>query len=202
MVMGAVTMLAVGLTPESAFVSAPRSVIVAIDSLTRLDMIDYYNSGSTVASRNSLGGESSVTELSKDAITVATSRSSQVTIALLPSGKRDTVLMVINTLALPVADSFIEMYDRNWNRLSSSKYEIPSHNNLKMWLQPQSKGVTTDIENHVPFISALYTYSDCVLRVTNTLSRLLPREEYDEIKDYLKSEICYRWTGGKWTRVK
>ncbi len=44
------------LTATEAFSSAPASVLPLIDYITRLDMIDYYNSGSATASKNVMQG--------------------------------------------------------------------------------------------------------------------------------------------------
>lgn len=188
------------LTPREAFVNAPRQVITAIDSITRLDMIDYYECGSSVPSRNTFGGDSRVTLMSDDAITVSTSSSSEVTIALLP-GARDTMLIVVNTLALPAPDSKVTIYDRDWNP-AGRKLQLPDHNDLSLWMGADAKKRRSELENLIPFIPAIYTYKDGVLTVTHTLGRILPADDYKTVKPLLRPSIGYRWNGKKWTAIK
>lgn len=188
------------LSPREAFVNAPRQVIAAIDSITRLDMLDYYTSGSSVASRNAFGGDSRVTLLSEDAITVSTSTSSEIMMAVLP-GKRDTMLLVVNTLALPAPDSKAAIYDSHWNE-AGKKLQLPDHNDLSLWLKPESKSNRRELENLIPFVPAIYTYKDGVLTVTNTLGRLIPADDYKKVKTCLKPSVSYRWDGKKWSVLK
>ncbi len=189
-----------GLTPREAFVSAPRNVITAIDSLTRLDMLDYYTSGSTVASRNAFGGDASVKSFTDESITIGTTTSSDVAISLLPAG-RDTMLLVINTLALPTPDSYAVVYKSDWTK-GAKKLQPVNHNDLSLWVTPESRTRMSEIENLVPFVPAIYNYSDGVLTVTNTLGRLLSADDYKAVKPYLKPAISYRWDGKKWSAVK
>ncbi len=188
------------LTPREIFVDAPRQVIAAIDSITRLDMLDYYASGSSVASRNAFGGESRVTLLTDDFITVSTSSSSEVTMALLP-GRRDTMLLVVNTLALPAPDSRASVYGRDW-ALCDRKLQLPDHNDLSLWLDRDSGPRRQELENMIPFVPAIYTYKDGILTVTNTLSRLIPADDYRVVKPYIRSSISYRWAGNRWSLIK
>lgn len=200
LVSAVMAMSASALTARDAFVTAPRDVIAAIDSITRLDMLDYFASGSSVASRNAFGGDAMVKSLSDGSITVGTSVSSEVTIALLPAG-RDTMLLVINTLALPVPDSKATVYNRDWT-LAAGKVQLSSHNDLDRWLTPEAKQRRAEIENAIPFVSAIYAYGNGELTVTNTLARLLPADDYALVKSYLKPANVYRWTGKKWSEVK
>lgn len=188
------------MTPREAFVNAPREIIVAIDSITRLDMLDYYDSGSQGASRNAFGGEASVKMLNDEMITVATTKSSEVTISLLPCG-RDTMFLVINTLALPAPDSYAAVYHSDWT-LASDRHQPADHNDLSLWLDSNARGHESGIENAVPFIPAIYTYTDGVLTMTHTLRRLLGDTDYEFVMPYMKKTIGYRWDRGKWKKLK
>lgn len=187
------------LSPRDAFVQAPRQVIASIDSITRLDMLDYFGSGAVSGSRNAFGGEVGVKLLTDNSIVVTTSRSSEVTIATLPVS-RDTMLLVINTLALPASDSDAAIYTASWTKADAGK-QLPGHNDLSLWLQPDAREKRSELENLLPFIPAIYTYNDGVLTMTHTLSRLLPKEEYSKIKKYLRPSLSYKWNGKKWKRV-
>ncbi|MDE6402975.1 MAG: DUF3256 family protein, partial [Muribaculaceae bacterium] len=169
------------LTPRQAFISAPDDVIATVDSITRLDMLDYYDSGSSVASRNAFGGDTSVKSLNDVSITVALSKASEVTIVPLEGHARgDSAILVINTLALPTPDSYAVTYDRQWHL--DTHYSLPDHNNLDLWILPDGNKLRDKIENAIPFIPAIYTYHDGVLTMTQTLSKLNGTDEYNLVK--------------------
>jgi len=195
-----IAMSAMALTPREAFVKAPREVISAIDSLTRLDMLDYFDSGSTVASRNAFGGDVRVKSLTDESITIATSPSSDVSIIVLPATS-DTMLLVVNTLALPAPDCNATVYTSDWKK-AAKKAQLPGHNNLSLWIVSSDKPQMDNLENLIPFIPAIYNYNNGILSVTNTLGRLLPADDYKKIKPYIRSSVDYNWTGKKWNRMK
>lgn len=41
-----------------------------------------------------------------------------------------------------------------------------------------------------------------VLTVTQNVSSLIPAEDYDKVKDYLRPVLRYRWTGSKMSPLK
>lgn len=195
-----VTMMAGAITPRQALVTAPRDLFVAVDSLTRLDMLDYYEAGSQVGSRNLLGGQASVRHLDDERVTVATSGSSEVTIVTIPS-RRDTVLLVISTLALPAPDSHAVMYSSDWQPLSAGA-QLGDHNNLDLWLLPGASARRAEVENLVPFVPAIYDYRDGVLTVTQSLGRLLPADDWATVKPLLRPTLTYTWNGRSWSQIK
>lgn len=187
------------LTPREAFIKAPADIIETIDSITRLDMLDYYDSGSSVASRNAFGGEASVRSANDVSITVSTSNVAEVTLVPLAAG-RDSVLLVINTLALPTPDSYAVTYDHNWHL--DTGMSLPDHNSLDLWILPSGRNVRDKIENAIPFIPAIYTFNDGTLTMTQTLSKLIPADDYTFVKPYLRPAISFKWTGKNWKQVK
>lgn len=72
------------LTASQAFIDAPVNVFPTIDRLTRLDMIDYFNSGSQKPSKNSFKGDCRILTASESQITVSTSEVSEVSLSLIP----------------------------------------------------------------------------------------------------------------------
>ncbi len=86
------------------FADAPVGVIDTFDRNTRLDMLDYFRNGMTTASQNVFGGQSRITALSDSSLTVEISSRSRMQFAMLPQ-KSDTVVVIIETVDTPVADS-------------------------------------------------------------------------------------------------
>ena len=71
------------LTATKAFAEAPAKVFPTLDRMTRLDMIDYFNSGSPKPSKNAFKGDSRILSASDSQITVQTSDVSDVELSLL-----------------------------------------------------------------------------------------------------------------------
>ena len=91
-------------TAADFFADAPVGVIDTFDRNTRLDMLDYFRNGMTTASQNVFGGQSRITALSDSSLTVEISSRSRMQFAMLPQ-KSDTVVVIIETVDTPVADS-------------------------------------------------------------------------------------------------
>lgn len=183
-------------TAKQAFITAPRDLFPTVDSLTRLDMIDYYESGSATPSKNRFGGGSRVVALSQDSITVETSPASTVTLYTLPS-KGDTLLLAVSTLKLPASDAMAALYNSKWKPLPA-KVTLPSHNQLKLWLLKCTKEQRQLVENLVPFIPASYSLRGNRLTITSTLDRLLPADDYQQVVPFLRSSVSYIWDGKSW----
>ncbi len=192
-------------TAAEAFVSAPRDVLILVDSLTRLDMIDYFNSGSLTPSSNKLEGNSRVTALSPETLTYRTSDAAEHTIAML-EGKRRDYIMLISTMFLPAADSELRFFTPDWTEIDPQTLtSIFNYPTLKDWIKPEYKKFMPDIENVIPFVSAAYTYDPATetMTVTNSLETLLSDEDYKMVKDKLYPSIVYRRNNkGKFVRIQ
>lgn len=199
-------------TAAQAFISAPNEVVTLVDSLTRLDMIDYYNSGSTKASDNRLGGNCRVTALTTQSISFTTSAISSYTIVPLSTDDKDLdcIVMVIKTINLPASDSSVQFFGFSNGRwgdavtLSGGKPLVPVPS-LNEWVKKEFRNGMADIENLVPFITAVYSYDtdSGILTMTNTLDRLLPEDDYNKVKDKLLPAMQYRMNRkGRFEKLK
>jgi hypothetical protein len=130
------------LTATKAFSDAPATVFPSIDRMTRLDMIDYYNSGSPKPSKNAFKGDCRILSASDSQITVATSKVSEVELSLLTQG-RDTLLMVVTTLNTPVPDSSVKFYTARWKEIDKGLFMVPM---LDDWTLPEAKERKKDLE--------------------------------------------------------
>lgn len=187
---------------REAVLTAPRDVLFGVDSLKRLDMLDYYESGMKRGVQNDFVFEERITALDDNQATIMTSASTELTIALLATPS-DTSLLVIKTMALPAPDARVTVYDRNWQPLKP-KAQLPDHNDLSLWLTGDWKTVQADVENAVPFITAsmIYDPDSQVLTVLQTVNAVVGREERPWVEKYMKPTIAYKWNGKKWTQLK
>ncbi|MCC8176043.1 MAG: DUF3256 family protein [Bacteroidales bacterium] len=183
-----------------AFIDAPREVFPLVNTMTRMDMIDYFESGSQTPSNNVLEGKSRITEMSPTMLKADLSSVSSYTLALLPAGS-DTIIAVIQTLSVPFADSSIQFYDEQWDELTKKKpFTSPT---LADWLLPTAKGHEKDIENVIDFIPAAYVMdSNGHLTLTHSLKDMLVEDDYDIVKEYIRPSLSYQWKGGKMVMLK
>lgn len=188
------------LTASRAFASAPRQVFPMLTDLTRLDMIDYYASGTHTASRNLLEGESRIEEMSPMQMKIKMSDVSTYTITILPAG-RDSVIAVTADILTPVSDGYLTLYNRDWERLDERRFQPP---HLREWLRPSARKAMDDIENLIPFVPATYSIDPATgtLTLTQNVAGLIPAEEYGKVEAYLRPSLSYRWNGTKMSLVK
>jgi len=179
-----------------AFINAPQVVFPTIDHMTRMDMADYFNSGSPKPSKNSLNGECRINSASDSQVTLSTSDVSSVELSLLPM-KSDTIIMVITTLNTPVPDSSVKFYTYpQWKPVSKGLFMVPG---LDEWTDKDAKIKREDLENAVPFILAKlsYTPESRQLVLENNLGDYLPQEANKLIDGALKQRLVYHWNGSR-----
>lgn len=188
------------LTATEAFVRAPSRVIPTVDSLTRLDMLDYFNSGSQKASRNLLGGDCRVTAISDFKLEYKSSDVASQSLHLLPRTKGDTIIMVISTLATPAEDSQVRFYTSSWKNLDGVMHQ-PT---LSDWLTPEGGAERADVENSVPFIISRADYDEAtsVLTLTCHPAEYLPTEALPVAEKGLRETISYVWDGKRMKLLK
>lgn len=185
-----------------AFADAPVELFPTIDRLTRLDMADYFQSGSQKPSKNAFKGDARILSVSDRNLRVQTSPVSETEIVMLPplSAKADTIFMVLNTVVTPAPDSSAKFYTASWAPANIS-LDTPS---LELWLTPEGKKRRPDVENAVPFIMASYTYDPAtsLLVMTNNVNAYTPSEERKTTDGALLPTLSFRWNGKRFTPVK
>ena len=188
------------LTATNAFTSAPSALFPLLDKNTRLDMVDYYNSGSDTPSTNALSGSSRITSLTPMDIRIDMTESTSYQIAILPTSG-DSLIMVIETMAMPAKDSRISFYDSSWTSLGNKIFAAPT---LRDWLNDNGRKNIEIVEMIVPFLIASYDYdtSTGTLTLTNNLPDFVSKEDIDEVNSYFLPSLSYRWTGKKFSPVK
>ncbi len=187
---------------SEAFISAPANVFPLLDHNTRLDMVDYFNSGSTTASTNSLSGKSRITALSPEKVDIDMSDASDYSVFTLPDGKGSSSIGLISTVATPVADSNLKVFTSDWSSDVTSKSFTPPV--LSDWLTPEGKKNIDEVESIVPFMATSYSFDPAsgTLTVTNNTESFLTSDVYDTVRDYLLNTLTYKWDGKRFTLRK
>lgn len=183
-------------TAAGAFQNAPASVFPMLDRNARLDMIDYFNSGSSTPTRNQLNGRSRITAMDSDAVTIEMTDASVYRIVLLPGKQQsDTLFALIRTVVLPAHDSDMMFYDSQWHPLSDSKAFVAP--DMADWLLPKADKEL--VAGTVPFMFAEYSYdvASSTLTVDNRLADFLSDDDWKKVGPMLRERIEYVWIPSK-----
>lgn len=135
------TAVAPARTARDFFVDAPGSVVPLLDRNTRLDMLDYYDSGLQTPSKNTLGGTSRLVSVDPDKVEVQLTAGAGLQIGLAPL-RGDTAIVVVETVHTPVADSYVRVYDKSWTPLRAD-FSLPT---VTDFVAPASRRQAADAE--------------------------------------------------------
>ena len=187
---------------KDIFVNSPRDIFTTIDSITRVEMVLYNEAGSETMSKNLFGGPCRIDYISDTELKVKTSPASSTDLYRLPAAKGDSVILAVTSVSLPAVDSHATMYSADWKELPA-KMQLPSVNDLDVWLTDEGKERRREVENAVPFVPALFVYSSatCTLVVDSSIRQLIGKDNYEQISSCLKKAISYRWDGRKWKQL-
>lgn len=189
------------LTAEQAFISAPESVFPLLNKSTRLDMVDYFNSGSTTPSKNKLSGNSRVTSIKINDLQFEMSTSSAYQIAILDLKDGTEIIALIETIKAPAIDSNISFYTTEWDKIGDKYFAEPQ---LKDWLTLTGKKNIKEVESLVPFMLVGYVYDAMKgeMILNNDIKSMLSEDVYESVASYFKAQLKYCWTGKQFKLIK
>lgn len=190
-------------TISDFFASEPGNIFPLLTRTGRLDMVDYYNSGKTVAIANNLEGESSLLQLDSAYLKVQTSKNRIVEMRMRTAGK-DTVITVIETVMTPVPDSRLTQWNVHWQRFTSDKlFAMPGIDDFIIKKMPHD--LRADLQDAMIFPLVQLTFKGeghDIIEAAHGLEQFLAKEEYQRYSSYLKPSISYRFNGLKIKPVK
>lgn len=180
------------------FVQAPPSAVPMLAKNTRLDMLDYFNSGMATPSANSLGGRSRVLALGDTAITVEMSRDSRLQLVVIPQ-KADTTIAVIETVLTPVPDSSVRLFrPSDWSELPT-----PAMPTAAFFTLPSAKKQATEAE--MPpflFLEVVYEPGSDIFRFVNQTAQYYAAADTPSGLKLLAPEMAMRLKNGKFVPAK
>lgn len=201
LIIGFFSMNVDAITAEQAFVSAPESVFPLLNKNTRLDMIDYYNSGSETASKNKLSGNSRVTSIKINDLQFEMSAASSYQISILYQKNGAEIIALIETVKTPTVDSKITFYTPDWEKVDFRYFNEPE---LKDWLTPKGKKNIKEIESTISFllVECVYDAMNDELILKNNIKQILSEETFETVKSSFLPQLKYRWTGKQFKLIK
>lgn len=186
------------------FASEPGNVFPLLTRTNRLDLVDYYNSGQTVAVPNNLGGTSKLVALDSAYLKVQTSESKVVEMRMLTTGTRDTVMVVIETVLTPVPDSKLTLWNSKWQMLRTDRhFKMPGIDDFIVKKMPRE--LRADLQDAMIFPLIQLTFKGGrreQVEATHGLEQFLAPSEFKRFAPYLKPSITYRMSGTKIKPVK
>lgn len=167
------------------FIDAPFDLIPTISRSTRMDMLDYYESGLARPSTSYFGDEILITELTDNSLSATTSDHCQIKLYL-STLDTDTFTVAIETIQIPAEESRIYIYDKNWNLVTYKDSGV-----IKEWTNGvNDNNLFRKIENAVSFITAKADFNPDtnILTLSSTLEQRgdCNNEEFKHIAPYLK----------------
>ena len=104
-------------TVAELFIAAPDGIFPLMGKNTRMDMVDYSTHSLPTMSETEPGGKTRIVEMDDRRLLAQAGTASSVEVAVLPM-RSDTLLAVIETVLVPMADSSIRFFStRTWQEL-------------------------------------------------------------------------------------
>ena len=99
---------------RTLFINMPDSIIPTLTKSERMDFLDYMDSGMKARVKNKLGGESEMTVLQDNMLSVKTSQSGQLDMVLFKKKDGKNLICIVRTVTARYPDSRIVFYTEDW----------------------------------------------------------------------------------------
>ena len=182
---------------RALFIGMPDSIMPTLTKSERMDFLDFIDYGMKAKVKNKLGGESEMTVLQENMLSIKTSESGQLDMALFKRKDGKNLICIIRTVTARYPDSRISFYTEDWTPVPlKGLIELPQFDDYltKEALKADSldyfkKQSMLRLQSITPVEGALefrYTSLDYI------------GEDAERSKTWLKPEpIRYIWTGRK-----
>lgn len=191
-----------GRNASDFFVSAPSNAAFLIDSITRMDMLDYYRSGSKTTSAAINKGRARVTGESEGKLVFDIDSLVQYQIVLLPTTSKagtDTIVAVVETLRSNLENSMVNFYTIDWETVPSNK--ILTTPTLSDWITVGGAPERSEVERTFPFITSRIDISeDGKLTITNTMEPYFVPSDWKNVGGWIKPSLTYSWNGKQFVK--
>lgn len=111
---------------RTLFISMPDSIMPMLTKSERMDFLDYMDSGMRARAGNKQGGESEMTLFKDNMLSVRTSQSGRMDMALFRKKDGSNLICIINTVTARYDDSRLTFFTENWEPVPvESLIELP-----------------------------------------------------------------------------
>ena len=202
------TLLAVMLGVEARtvrdfFASEPGELLTLVPKTVRLDMLDYYDSGTIVQASNNMGNATRLDTVTDNFLRLHTSDVKTLEMRLM-KWKNDTIIAVVETVETPVKDSRITFFNKHWVQLKEIKpFKMPTMEDfiLPTVKKNQRKELLENIA--FPLIELSFGGPNFEqLTARHGLAEFLGKEEWAKLKPYFRPTLTYSIQGGNIKRTR
>lgn len=185
---------------RTLFINMPDTIMPALTKSERMDFLDYIDSGMKARVRNKLGGESEMTELQDNSLTVRTSRSGKLQMALFQRKDGTVLICIIKTVTARFDDSLIRFYNEDWTPVESeSLIELPKFDDY-LTKQALKQGYLLELKLLSILRLQSATAVDGGLEFRYTSLDYIG-EDADRFRSCFKADpVRYLWTGKRFKR--
>lgn len=188
---------------RTLFVEMPDSIMPLLVKNNRLDMLDYMDIGMSAKVKNKLGGESEMTLLKDDMISISMTDVTEYDIKLFYGKDSLVTIAVIETVCGGYCDSDVTFYNDKWQPLDKQKLILmPLFNDFldkKLMKQSKNKTAIDEMYYRMMMIDSA-PESDVITFTLTTTDAILDEEIRTSI--FKTTSISYRWNGKKFIRLK
>ena len=183
-------------------ISMPDSVMPLLTMNNRLDFIDFFDSRMDAVVTNRLDGKSRMDTLTDDYVEIAYTRSSQVSMKLLPLNDTTDVLCMVTTMHANVEDSRVDFFAEGWTTMDKETLlEEPA---LTDFYKPALVDSVAESGTKIDIFFKTYTLSAESNRMVCELSSIsyLSEEDRKSIAPWIKdTPIIYEWREGRFVAI-
>jgi hypothetical protein len=182
---------------RALFIDMPDSIMPTLTRSERLDFLDFMDYGMKAVAKNKLGGESEMTMLQENMLTVKTSQSGQFDMALFRKKDGKNLICIVRTVTARYPDSRIAFYTEEWKPVPlKGLIELPQFDDYLT-----KEALKADSLDYFRKLSMLRLQSvtpvDGGLEFRYTSLDYIG-EDAERYKTWIKTEpILYIWTGKK-----
>lgn len=182
------------------FAMAPDDVLPLLPANTRLDMLDYFNSGVRRASADAAGARAIVTESTASRLRFETGDTCRFELAVFAAGA-DTIVALVETIAYPMRDSRIRWFDASWRPLAQEPLATPR---LADWLTREGSKRRDEAESALPFITAesVTDPEQGTVELRNTTGSYFPAAEQPDALRLTAGRLVYKLRGKRFELKK
>ena len=173
------------------FVEENGDLFNSITVPTRYELINNFGRADKTELYNDLRTEETrILALTDEYMKIATSSAQTVELKLLHKSKRDTVIAVIETVAVPYKDSRLTFYDTKWNKLDASKFiKMPTFDDFILPSMP--KDLRNNLVNSMMMTMIELRFEGETLVAQCNANDFFMGEDLKTFQPYLVKKVVY-----------
>ena len=190
-------------TMGELFVRENNGLLNSLSVETREELCDNYKNHDTGMVVNNFNDTTSrILMMTDNEMLVATSSSARVHFKLLLTpGKKDTLIMAVETFLIPVPDSRITFYNTQWKAQLTSKYfKMPALADFVLPAMPRP--LRDELNGSVDINTVELQLAGNILTARLHLDRFMDKAQYARFAPWLRRELRYQVKNNKIQAIK